>query len=80
MWLPKPIYEGLPYIYIAFGILFLLGSTYLGFSHPSSIAYGGLGVVCILTGVFIRDRRHEARSQQAAAAANSTQNEAANSD
>lgn len=68
MWLPKPIYEALPIIYIAIGVIFMLGAGYLGFSHPASVAYAGIGVVCILTGVFIRELRHEARSQKSAAA------------
>lgn len=68
MWLPKPIYEALPIIYIAIGVIFMLGAGYLGFSHPASVAYAGIGVVCILTGVFIRELRHEARSQKNAAA------------
>ena len=66
MWLPKPIYEALPVIYMLIGALFLLGAGYLGFSHPAAVAYAGIGIVCILTGMFIRDRRHEARSQKTA--------------
>ena len=63
MWLPKSIYEALPAIYMAIGVVFLVGAGYLGFSHPASLAYAGVGIVCVLTGVFIRELRHEARSQ-----------------
>ncbi len=64
MWLPKPIYEALPAIYMMIGVIFMAGAVYLGFSHPASVAYAGIGVVCILTGIFIRELRHEARTQK----------------
>ncbi len=64
MWLPKSIYEALPAIYMVIGVVFLVGAGYLGFSHPASLAYAGVGIVCILTGVFIRELRHEARNSQ----------------
>ena len=64
MWLPKPIYEALPVIYMAIGAIFLAGAVYLGFSHPAAVAYAGIGIVCILTGIFIRELRQEARDQK----------------
>ena len=64
MWLPKPIYEALPVTYMAIGAIFLLGAGYLGFSHPASVAYGGIGVLCILTGIFVRELRRKARRKK----------------
>lgn len=61
MWLPKPIYEALPTIYMVIGILFLAGSAYLGLMHEAAPAYAGVGIVCLLSGIFVRARRHEAR-------------------
>ena len=68
MWLPKPIYEALPIIYMIVGALFLGGSVYLGIRHDAAPAYAGLGVVCFLSGVFVRTRRHEARQNRTSSA------------
>jgi hypothetical protein len=76
MWLPKPIYEALPAIYMVIGVIFLLGAVYLGFSHPAAIAYAGIGVVCALTGVFIRELRQEARERKEAASNDSEASDA----
>ena len=62
MWLPKPIYEALPAIYVVIGAIFLLGAGYLSFSHPASVAYAALGIACILTGIFVRQLRRKARA------------------
>ncbi len=73
MWLPKPIYEALPAIYIIVGALFLAGSFYLGLTHVAAPPYAGMGVICLLSGVFVRARRQEARRNKTAA--NSAANE-----
>ena len=62
MWLPKPIYEGLPAIYVIVGVVFLCGATYLGFVHAAAPAYAGVGVVCILSGLLVWRLRSQARS------------------
>ncbi len=66
MWLPKPIYEALPTIYMVIGVLFMAGSAYLGLDHEAAPAYAGIGVVCLLSGVFVRARRHESRDGKTA--------------
>lgn len=73
MWLPKPIYEALPTIYMVIGVLFLAGSVYLGFGHEAAPAYAGIGVVCLLSGVFVRARRHEARDGKTATTPDDTE-------
>ena len=30
MWLPTPVYESLPYMYVAVGILLIAGAAYIG--------------------------------------------------
>ena len=70
MWLPKPIYEGLPAIYIVAGVLFLFGATYLGFAHATAPLYAGIGAVCILSGLLVwrlRSQSRDGRSPTAAA-------------
>ncbi len=71
MWLPRPIYESLPTIYMVIGLLFLAGAIYLGLVHEASIAYAGIGIVCFLSGLFIRERRREARDNKKASSGTS---------
>lgn len=61
MWLPKPIYEGLPAIYIVAGVLFLFGASYLGFAHATAPLYAGTGAVCILSGLLVWRLRSHSR-------------------
>lgn len=57
MWLPKPLYDALPAIYVLVGLLFLCGAIYLGLVHEASPAYAGVGMVCILSGLLVRRLR-----------------------
>ncbi len=66
MWLPKPIYEALPTIYMVIGMLFLAGAAYLGPAHEAAPAYGGIGFICLLSGFFVRARRQESRDGKSA--------------
>ena len=63
MWLPTPIYEALPYLYVVIGILFIAGATYIGISTEAAPAYLGCGAISVLTGVFVYVRRAEARGK-----------------
>jgi len=61
MWLPKPIYEALPALYALVGVLFILGAAYLGPVHFASPAYAAIGVVAVLSGIFVGFMRSQAR-------------------
>ncbi len=63
----RPVYEGLPWIYIAVGIAALIGS-YLRPSGALSLIAGVVGIVGVIGGVVILLRRRdyrELRSQYA---------------
>jgi hypothetical protein len=61
MWLPEPIYEALPYLYIAVGATFLSGAIYIGIGHMATPYYFGLGILSVLAGIVIHLRRAAAR-------------------
>lgn len=61
MWLPRSVYEALPWIYIAIGGIFIGGAVYLGITSAESPPYLGIGVISILTGLFVRTHRHRSR-------------------
>lgn len=72
MWLPSPIYEWLPTSYVAFGVLFIAGSLYIGLEAPMAPLYVGLGVVCILIGFLLQYKRsqHRGNSKRSSASDN----------
>jgi len=53
MWLPGPIYESLPYVYVIGGIMFILGTLYIGLTAPGAALYITCGIISILYGAFI---------------------------
>lgn len=66
MWLPKPLYDALPAIYVLVGVLFLAGAIYLGFVHEAAPAYAGIGAVCVLGGLLVHKLRDRARKRESA--------------
>ncbi|HEX7113589.1 MAG TPA: hypothetical protein VF193_00505 [Steroidobacter sp.] len=64
MWLARPIYESLPYLYILVGVA-LLGAAFLigqGF-WPSVLL--GVGALSVLGGLVVWLRRRDYRTRQA---------------
>jgi hypothetical protein len=61
MWLPGPIYEGLPYLYIVGGVLFISGTLYVGVTSNSAALYIACGLISIIYGTFIFKMRQDAR-------------------
>ena len=61
MWLPTPVYESLPYLYVLVGLLFISGATYIGLETGESSFYLGTGAVSVLSGVLVYVRRAAAR-------------------
>jgi glucose dehydrogenase len=64
MWLPEPIYESLPYVYVACGALMLSGAVYVGIGSDGTPYYLLIGFLSILGGVVIYLRRMTARKQK----------------
>ena len=61
MWLPEPVYESLPYLYMAVGAAFIGGAIYIGIGHVATPYYLGVGIFSILAGIVIHLRRATAR-------------------
>ena len=69
MWIPKPVYNSLPTIYIVIGLLIAAGITYMGLDRKGSMAYLVLAALCIAAGIVVQWLR--TRAKQAAASGNS---------
>ena len=61
MWLPDPIYESLPYLYIIGGVLFISGTLYVGVASNSAALYIACGLISIVYGAFIFRMRQDYR-------------------
>ncbi len=64
MWLPTPLYEALPFLYVSIGSLLIAGVAYIGFDVRSASFYFSLGVSCVLFGLFLYYIRHSHRSKK----------------
>ena len=58
----RPVYEGLPWLYITCGLAALLVSYLLATRGVLSLAIGLAGLACVLAGVVVLLRRREYRS------------------
>ena len=47
MWLPSPVYERAPQLWILLGLLFMSVGTYVGFDYSVSILLYAIGFVCV---------------------------------
>lgn len=61
MWLPTPIYERTPQLWLLMGILFVVLGLYIGFAYKLTVFYLVLGVFCVGRGVHIRRLRSNYR-------------------
>lgn len=61
MWLPAPLYESLPYLYVLGGVLFISGTLYIGVNTPAAPLYMACGLISIVYGTYIFKRRYESR-------------------
>ncbi|MCI0516728.1 MAG: hypothetical protein L0Y45_02740 [Woeseiaceae bacterium] len=64
MWLPEPLYESLPYVYVVCGALLLVGAVYLGVGTAGTPYYFLIGLLSIVGGVVIYLRRMTARQKK----------------
>ena len=58
----RPVYEGLPWIYILFGLGTLLASYLLAARGTVSLLIGLLGLVCVIGGFVLLLRRRDYRA------------------
>ena len=63
MWLPAPLYESLPYLYVLGGVLFISGTLYIGINATGASLYIGCGLISIVYGAYIFKIRAEARNK-----------------
>jgi membrane associated rhomboid family serine protease len=59
--LSRPLYEGLPWIYMASGVLALLGSYWLAARAAISLIVGLAGLVVLIGGFVVLLRRRDYR-------------------
>jgi nitrate reductase gamma subunit len=57
----RPVYEGLPWLYITCGLLILGGSYLLAAHGVLSLLAGIVGLLCVLGGVVVLLRRRDYR-------------------
>ena len=62
MWVSKPIYQGLPYFYLAAGIISLLASMYLNHWYWTTICFV-LGIATLVGGLELLLKRRDYRQQ-----------------
>ncbi len=65
MWIPGPIYESLPYLYIIGGVLFISGTIYIGLDTVAAPLYIACGLISIVYGAVVFSKR-QARRQNTA--------------
>jgi len=53
MWLPTPVYERLPQLWLLLGLLFIAGGLYLGIDLPISLGYIAIGLGCCACGASV---------------------------
>jgi hypothetical protein len=60
LWINKPSYETLPYLYVASGLALLLASLYLNFWYWPTICLVS-GIVCMVFGLIVFLKRRDYR-------------------
>jgi uncharacterized protein HemY len=65
MWLPTPIYERTPQLWLLMGVLFVVLGLYIGFAYKLTVFYLVLGVFCVGRGVHIWRLRSNYRRARA---------------
>jgi len=61
----RPVYEGLPWIYIIFGLAALIASYLLAARGVLSLLVGMLGLACVVGGFVLLLRRRDYRALRA---------------
>lgn len=63
MWIPGPLYESLPYLYVVGGVLFISGTLYIGLESEGAALYIICGLISICSGLLVFVRRQNARQE-----------------
>ena len=63
MWIPTPLYERIPLLWLLLGLLFMSSGMYLGFDYELTLLYFGTGVFCVVWGARIVVMRHVYRNK-----------------
>ena len=61
----RPVYEGLPWFYIIFGVAALVASYLIAARGLLSLTVGLLGLVCVVGGMVVLLRRRDYRALRA---------------
>jgi low temperature requirement protein LtrA len=69
MWLPTPIYERTPQLWLLMAALFLVLALYIGFAYKFTAFYLALGAICAVRGIQIISMRRKHRGGVGTAAA-----------
>lgn len=77
MWLPTPIYERTPQLWLLMAVLFVVLGSYIGFAYPLTYFYVLLGIVCAVRGAQVLRMRKSYRVAQAERGTDDTLIEAA---
>jgi len=63
LWIPKPIYQYFPGLYILMALIFFAGSSYITFQHPLAPFYTATGGFCLGAGTIILVLRLTSKSK-----------------
>ena len=69
MWLPTPIYEKTPQLWLLMAVSFVVLALYIGFAYKLTILYLALGGFCAFRGFQIIAMRRKYRDAETAEAA-----------
>jgi len=63
MWIPRPVYEVVPALYVAVGIAMIVLLVYLAEASLQATLYGGIAVACLVAGPVVHRIRASARQK-----------------
>jgi len=63
MWIPRPIYEALPGLYVAIGATMIVLLVYLAEASLPAILYGGVAAACLVAGAVVHRKRVSVRQK-----------------
>ena len=66
MWLPTPIYEKTPQMWLLMAVLFIVLGLYIGFAYKLTFFYLLMGLVCAARGIHVWHMRRNFRRAAAA--------------
>ena len=64
MWLPTPIYERTPQLWMLMAVLFVVLGLYIGFAYKLTIFYVALGLFCAGRGFHVLRMRRNYRREK----------------